>query len=641
MEARGGMNYFHNQALTPGDGLTTAKDLGIPGANIDQWTSGMTRININASGWSDPLAGFSASLPWDRSERTIEFATVFTKVKSNHTIKFGEDFRHTRDFLLQTQDRGGPRGEFQFRAAQTANPGDTASAGGFANLFASFLLDLPSTVQRDLKVTNPGVRFWAFFTFVQDKWAVTPKLTIDLGLRHEYYTPFIGLDDQGGLSNYDPSTNTLQVAGYGSVSQSAGVESYLGNFGPRAGVSYRLNDKTVLRAGYGLSTLPFPDNSYLYNYPVKQNNVFTSNVSGQPGGSMTAGFPAPINAVIPANGIINANTPALTTAAYFQALPNMHEGSLHSYNVAFQRELGKRFTIDVAYVGNRTTNVQTQFNENAATQIGAPANNVNLYRPLFVPFGKSADVTVWIPTKEQYNSLQVKLDRRFSDGLLLTTSYTLGRGLSYTNGDSNSGIATPADIQRSWARTDQDRLHTLSVSFVYLLPVGPERRWLQDGVASQILGGWQVSGFVTEQSGLPINFTADGTSLHAPGNTQRPNVNGTPTVFGNAGPGQLWFDTSVFSPPAADTFGTATRNGVLDGPNYFDVDLVIAKLLTFGHRFKGEFRVDMFNALNTPHFDRPSGNFNSPTFGQITAVNDSNGGPPDQRSMRFGFRLMF
>jgi len=641
MEARGGMNYFHNTAVSAGDGLTTAQDLGIPGANIDPWTSGMSRINVNASGWSDPLIGFAASLPWDRSERTVQFATVFTKQKSNHTIKFGEDFRHTRDFLLQTQDQGGPRGEFQFRAGQTALPSDTASNGGFANLFASFLLDLPSTVRRDLKVTDPGVRFWAFFTFIQDKWAVTPKLTIDLGLRHEYYTPFIGLVDQGGLSNYDPATNTLQVAGYGNVSENVGVQSYWKNWGPRAGASYRLDDKTVIRAGYGLSTLPFPDNSYVYNFPVKQNNVFNAVNSFQPAGSMKAGFPDPIVASIPSSGIINAGASGLNNAAYFHVRPDMHEGSLHTYNVAFQRELPAKFTLDIAYVGNRSTNVQTQFNENAATAIGAPANNVNVFRPLFAPFGKTADVTVWIPTRETYNSLQTKLDRRFANGLLVTTSYTLGRALSYTNGDSNTGIATPADIERSWGRTDQDRLHSFNASFLYQLPIGPDRRWLRDGLASHILGGWQVSGFITAQSGLPINFTANGNNLHAPGNTQRPNVNGTPNVLGNIGPGVFWFDTSGFSAAAPDTWGTATRNGVLDGPAYKNVDATIAKLLFFPNKIKGEIRADILNVLNTPHFDRPSGNFDSVNFGQITSVNDSNGGPPDQRSMRFGFRLMF
>jgi hypothetical protein len=646
MEARGGMNYFHNTALSSGDGLTTAQDVGIPGANLDGWTSGMTRINFNASGWSDPLVGFAASLPWDRSERTVEFATVFTKLKGNHTIKFGEDFRHTRDFLLQTQDQGGPRGEFQFRAGQTALPGDTASVGGFANLFASFLLDLPSQVRRDLKVTDPGVRFWAFFTFIQDKWEVSNRLTVDAGLRHEYYTPFIGLVDQGGLSNFDPATNTLQVAGYGNVSQSVGVQSYWKNFGPRVGASYRLDDRTVVRGGFGVSTLPFPDNAYVYNYPVKQNNVFNAVNSFQPAGSMKSGFPAPTTANIPANGVIDASQGTLKNAAFFTVRPDMHEGSLQTYNVAFQRELASRFTLDVAYVGNRSNNVQTQFDQNAATQIGAPANNTNLFRPLCAPVGlvctgRTAANTVWIPTKERYNSLQVKLDRRFSQGLLVTTSYTLGRGRSYTNGDSNTTIATPADIQRSWARTDQDRLHTLNLSFLYQLPFGPDRRWLRDGAGSHVLGGWQVSGFFTAQSGLPIDFTAPGANLHAPSNTQRPNVSGTPTVLGNVGPGQLWFDTSVFSFPAPDTWGTAMRNDVLDGPKYFNLDGTLAKLFSLPHKIKGEFRVDVFNVLNKPHFDRPSGAIDSSNWGQITAVLNSNGGPPDQRSMRFGLRVMF
>ena len=214
--------------------------------------------------------------------------------------------------------------------------------------------------------------------------------------------------------------------------------------------------------------------------------------------------------------------------------------------------------------------------------------------------------------------------------------------MSYTNGDSNSGIATPADIERSWARTDQDRLHTFNLSFLYQLPVGPDRRWLKDGPLSQVLGGWQISGFVTRQSGLPINFTANGNNLHAPGSTQRPNVNGTPAVNdNNIGPGLQWFDPSVFSAAAPDTWGTATRNGVLDGPGYFNIDSTIAKVFSFSRGIKGELRADIFNVLNRPHFDRPSGNFDSPNFGQITAVLDSNGGPPDQRTMRFGFRLMF
>src|SRR5262249_13446779 len=321
---------------------------GIGGANMDDWSSGMTQIQIN-QGTNNPLVGFSASLPWDRSERTVQAAVVFTKIQGNHTIKFGEDFRHTRDFLLQTQDNGGPRGQFQFSASQAALNGDAASASGYAHAIASFLLDAPSLVQRDLKVTDPGVRFWAFFSFVQDKWAVSPKLTIDLGLRHEYYTPFIGLVDQGGLSSYDPATNTLQVAGYGAVPQNLGVQSYWKNWGPRTGFSYRLNEHTVVRGGYGVSTMPFPDNSYAYNYPVKQNNVFNpANSFAVAPVTMSQGFPSPVFVQIPTNGSIDASPTALRNASYFHIPSDLHEGALHSYNVAFQRELPANFVLDVA-----------------------------------------------------------------------------------------------------------------------------------------------------------------------------------------------------------------------------------------------------------------------------------------------------
>jgi hypothetical protein len=628
MEARGGMSYYHNQALAAGNGLTTSKDVGIPGANIDEWSSGLTQIDVG--GFSSPLVGFAASLPWDRSERTVEFATVFTKLMGNHTIKFGEDLRHNRDFLLQTQDNGGSRGRYQFRAGQTAIPGDTAAQNGFANSFASFLLDLPNGVGRDLKVVNPGTRHNAFFTFVQDKWAVTPQLTLDLGLRHEYYTPFVGLEGKGGLSNYDMATNTLRVAGYGDIPTNVGVKSYWKNFAPRAGASLRLGEKTVVRGGYGVSTIPFPDNSYAYNFPVKQMNQFNAPNAFTPVGSMAQGFPAPIVFDIPANGIIDASTSALRNQSYFAIPLDLHEGSLHAWNAAYQRQLPGNLTAEVAYVGNRGHGIVTSYDANAGMVIGAD----NAGRPLFQQFGRTASTTTWRRTKTVYHSLQTKLDRRFTNGLLLTTSYTLGRGRSYTNGDSNSGVATPADWERSWARTDQDRLHSFVSSFVWVLPVGPEGHWLKTGVLSQVLGGWSISGFFTAQSGSPIGFSASGALLRLPGNTQRPNASGTPKVLGVTGPGNQWFDTSVFSAPPAGEWGNVPRNEFLDGPAYVNLDASLAKRIIFPRKIRGEFRIDAFNATNSPHFNNPSGSFGSASFGQIT-------GASGERQVRFGLRVTF
>jgi hypothetical protein len=207
--------------------------------------------------------------------------------------------------------------------------------------------------------------------------------------------------------------------------------------------------------------------------------------------------------------------------------------------------------------------------------------------------------------------------------------------MSYVNGDSNTTIATPADIQRSWARTDQDRLHSLVESFLYQLPFGPDRKWLVDGPLSQVLGGWQLSGIFSFQSGSPIGITMSNATLNAPGNTQRPDVSGTPAVPGGIGPGNQWFDTSVFSSPAANTFGNALRNGVIDGPRYVNLDATIAKLFTIG-RTKGEFRADIFNATNTPHFNNPNATYLGAAFGQITSTVAGS-----ERSLRFGFRLMF
>jgi hypothetical protein len=188
----------------------------------------------------------------------------------------------------------------------------------------------------------------------------------------------------------------------------------------------------------------------------------------------------------------------------------------------------------------------------------------------------------------------------------------------------------------SWARTDQDRLHSLVESFLYQLPVGPDRRWLRDGPLSQILGGWQLSGIFSAQSGSPIGITMSNANLNAPGNTQRPNQNGEPTVLGAVGPGALWFDPSVFSSPANNVFGNAPRNGSIDGPRYINLDATVAKVFTFPRRVKGEFRVDIFNITNTPHFNNPNGTFLAATFGQITSTVAGS-----ERSMRFGFRMMF
>jgi hypothetical protein len=623
LDVRGGLNYYHNVTTTQGHGLTTSTDVGIPGANLDDYTSGISTININ--GHSGPQLGFSASQPWDRSEKTWSVSSVLTRLLSNHTLKFGGEWRHNRDMLLQTQDAGGPRGAFTFNASGTGIPSEQATLSGVANPMASFLLDWPNGVQRDLKVFDePGTKHWSTFLFVHDKWQARSDLTIDLGLRWEYYNPLEGLAGQGSLSTYDPATHTLRVSGYGDLDNALNVEKTLTNFSPRTGISWRLNDRSVARAGYGASVIPFPDNRYAFNYPVKQN------YSGS--AAMAAGFPAPALLDIPSTGIVPV-TGALQNATLDVIPTDLHEGTLHSWNVAFQRQFRYGLTADVAYVGNRGVDLVMDLNTNASLVYGSG----NAGRPQFAPFNRTGtSSTRTNQNKSTYHSLQMKVDRRFQNGFMITNSYTLGRARDYAN--ENGGIGTPIDFELSWARANYDRTHNYVLTGIYELPWGAGKQWLSSGLLGQIIGGWQLSGVFVAQSGVPLTITASDSLLNTPGNTAFANLNGEHRVIGDLGPGKQYFDTSVYSQPAAGTQGNLQRNNGPEGPGFWSLDASLVKRVQIGSARYAEFRIDSFNLPNAVRWGNPSTGFSTAvgnTFGQVTGTT---GG---QRSIRFGGRFVF
>ena len=623
-EIRFGLSTYRNIALSQAAGLKTSEEVGIKNVNNDAFTSGLTQINI-AGGFSGPLLGFSASLPWDRGETTVNFTGIVTKSFGNHSLKVGGEWRRNRDFLLQLQDNGGVRGRFNFGGSQTALPTDAASVNGVANAMAAFLLDQPGSVGRDIKVIdNPGTRHKAFFTFVNDKWQLTKKLTIDLGLRHEFYSPFVGIESKGGLSNYNTTNNTVEVAGFGNIPTNIGVNKVYNNFAPRLGASYRLADKGVIRAGFGTTIVPFPSNNYAFNFPAKQNNQFNPANSFASAGSMAAGFPAPIVFSIPTNGVIDANLPLLRNSGLFSVPSNLREGKLHAWNFAFQRELPFGFSGEVAYVGNIAKGTIHTIDLNA----GLTPGQDNAGRPFNTKFGRTASVTSWIGLDSPYHSLQVKVDRRFTKGFMVNLTYTLGRAINYS--DDNGGIATPANVELSRGRGGFDRRHMYSTNFVWDISL------FKDGnrYAKAVLGGWQLSGIFVAQSGTPIDFTAAAATLRAPGNTQRPNVNGTPSKPGAIGPGAFYFDTAAFTAPAANTFGSLTRNASINGPGYVNFDASIFKRFALTERFKAELRADAFNATNSPKFNNPNGTLGNAQFGQVVSAFG-------ERLVRFGARLTF
>jgi Carboxypeptidase regulatory-like domain len=641
-EFRVGVAWYHNEAHNSDFGTNASEALGIPGINLDPITSGIVGITIaNNRGFSNPLIGYSASLPWVRSETNIDFANTWTKILGNHTLKFGVDLRRVRDALLQEQTFS-PRGLYTFTDGQTAlNTGTGTSKTSFTNDFASFLLDVPNQAGRDLATFFPNYRAWQFFTFAQDKWVVTPKLSADLGVRWEFYPPATPVA-KGGFSNYNPTNNTLVLSGLGNTPDDLGIATHYKYFAPRLGLAYRLKESTVFRVGFGISYTPFPDNSYAYNFPVRANNQFDPAVTtfgsavladGVTPATFENGFPGVIEPTIPSDGII---TNPIKSSTYFVVNQNFKNPYVESWNAAVQQSLPWHFVLDVAYVGNHGVDSVINYNLNAATVVGLG----KLGQPEFKTFGRTANTNLlFAGYSSSYHALQVKFDRRFSNGFATTTAYTYGKGMGFQTGD-DGGLAFYINRRRNYARNDFDRTHTFVQSVVYDLPFGRGKRLLSSGVAAAVLGGWRVTSFLTVMSGLPLYFSASSASLLAPGNTQTPDLVAPVHILHGVGLGKPWFTTSSFAAPAANTFGNVGRN-FFSGPNFFNLDASIAKSIRFTERFNLELRLEAFGATNTPQFFFGTGNgtvagvtLGSSSFGHITSAT---GG----RQLELGAKLSF
>jgi hypothetical protein len=411
------------------------------------------------------------------------------------------------------------------------------------------------------------------------------------------------------------------------------VKKRFTNFSPRTGISWRPDEKSVVRAGYGASTIPFPDNRFAFNYPVKQNYNGTAANGFQAQGSMAAGFPAPALLDIPANGIIPIAGTALQNATLDVIPTGLHEGTLHSWNVAYQRQLPFFLSADIAYVGNRGVDLVMDVDRNASLVY----NSGNNGRPQFPTFNRTGTSRERSNLgKTTYHGLQTKIDRRFKNGLMITNSYTFSRAMNYV--DENGTINSPIDFSKSWGRAGFDRTHNYALSTIYDLPIGPNRRWLTSGLASKIIGGWQISTLFVAQSGVPLTITANGTALNTPGTTAFADLVGTQKVLGGLGPGNLYFDPTAYAQPVAGTQGNMSRNSGIEGPGFWQLDGALFKRFQISSSKYAEFRVDAFNVTNSVRWGNPNTGFSiapNNTFGQ---AGGTTGG---QRTIRFGGRFAF
>jgi len=654
-EARVGVAHLRNSAQPTDYGTSDATTIGIPGVNIagQAFTSGQAAVTVNG-GFSNPIMGYSASVPWIRGEANIDFVNNWTKIIKNHTVKFGVDLRRVRDDLLQDQTFS-PRGAYTFSDVQTSQSGAKTNV---ANDIASFLLDQPSQAGRDLNTFFPCYRQWWFFAFASDKWQASSKMTVDLGVRWDFYPPATPRK-AGGFSNYDPSTNTLVLAGLGGNPSNLGMETRYRYFAPRTGFSYRATNDTVIRGGFGISYTPFPDNTYAYNYPIRANNsyqptgssAFTPAVLGDgvTVATFQAGFPAPVLVPIPANGLIVADTTQLKNQVYVYIPKTYKNPYAESWNVAVQQALVGNMSLQLAYVANHGVNISGSQNINLPSTYGGGAAS----DPENIAFGRTAATNQYfLGFSSNYQSLQAQLTKRMSHDLTFTSAFTWGKGLGYIAGD-DGGLMFFINRRRNYAPNDYDRRLNFEQTFTYGLPFGHGHNIFNSGVGDAVLGGWKFSGIISIVSGLPFTVSANGGTLNTPGTAQTANLNKPFHVLHKIGSGNQWFDPTSFSQPSGCTSTPCTNPGLgntgrnqFRGPGYIQDNISLFKRFTLFREMALETRVDAFQLSNTPQFGNPNNSsITAANFGQVTttlgsgqgSVNGVGGGRSLQGSVKLSF----
>lgn len=621
MELRGGINHYQNVNRQSDYGTDASSQLGIPGVNLDPFTSGIVAVNV--AEYSEPLVGYAATIPWQKSEANIDIVDNWTKIAGNHSIMFGGEIRRIRNDVTQGYTFS-PRGEFDYAEGQTAElKGSKSSATSYANDFASFLLDVPNEVGRDVNVGDASWRQTLYFGFAQDTWQATRNLTLMYGTRWEFYPPSTP-SKTGGFSQYDPATNSLRVAGYGSIPKNLGLQMNYADFAPRLGFAYRAMNSTVLRGGFGISYESFPDLNYAYNAPVQQNNAYNPINAYTPAllpdgsaATLESGFPPPTTLTIPPNGIIS-NAPA--SAVYYVVNPHYRDPYVMSYNLTVEQELGAHFVSDIAYVGNEGREIPAGYNLNAGLVPGAGASG----QPEYATFGRTANTDLLgMGTNSNYNSLQAQLKRRWSNGLVFTAAYAFQKAMGYVSSTTGLGYYTfYVQPRRNYSPLSWDQRNTFTQSALYALPFGRNKEFLQNGIPAKILGGWELGDVLAIRSGTPLTFTASATSFNAPGTTVVADQNGSFTKLKGIGTTRPWFDKSVFSQPTGLANGN-TGQAIYSGPGLLTLDSSLQRTFPLTERVHLKMLANAFNVMNHPTFSNPTTALTSASFGDVTKGGNS------------------
>ena len=596
---------------------------GIPGTNgPDIRQSGMPNFNF---GYSN--VGLAATwMPLDRKEQSFTHDTNLSWVKGAHDLRLG--FNYVRHALDHWQPEvANPRGNFDFAGGVTALNGGLAP--NYFNQFASFLLGEVGTVSKSLQYITMTGRETQMGWYIRDRWQVSRKLTINLGLRLDYY-PLMTRKDSG-LELYNPDTNIVTFTGYGNVPVNQGLSINNPLWAPRVGIAYRATEKTVVRTGYGLTWDPLPFSRPLRGfYPLTVAARFESANSFVPVSTLAQGIP---NFTGP--DLSQGSAPLPPTVDMRSPWGKINRGYIQSWNFTVQRELPANFVVSAAYVGTQSTNMLADRNIN----VGMPGTLADQL-PYARAYNRRIAINMWDGyLSSNYHSLQTTLDRSFANGLMLKGAYTWAKAINMTDDNGWAGVNwnSPEVFDRNRARAGYDRRHILQMAYVYELPIGRGKRFANSGPVSWILGNWALNGVFYAMTGTPFSVTG-GPACDCPGNLQtamqvKPEVE----ILGNVGPGQKWFDPTAFSADPAihpvRTFGNSGRN-IISGPGRIGTDFGLHRVFPIGERFRFELRAEAFNLTNTPQFNNPAASVTGANFGEVRSASG-------ERQLRLGGVIRF
>ena len=639
-------------------GKTTSKDAGINGLNFDSFSSGLSAFfldgnnNIPGTNFGSGLGVNRCNCPLDQDENQFQFVSNTTKFSGNHTFKFGADFR--RAFNLRVPSDVHRAGELTFNNARTAG----VSGGGLG--LATFLLGDVTSFGRYISTnTDARERQFRHFYYGQDSWRVNQKLTVNYGLRLDVINPqTLNAPGNGGYLSLD--TGLVSVAGVGSTNLGGNVKN-TPNFAPRLSVAYKASEKLVIRMGYGRSYdigvfgSTF-GHSVTQNLPVlavqridngQYNRAFNL-AGGAPAFTQYFGLnkspkdpTAVANTALPSSGQFY-----LPDGVFARVLPDKQRlPTVDAYNVTVQYQLTSKMSVEAAYVGNKGTHVFAgdgpAVNANQIPITGyVPGRNGTLAKPYYRKFGWTQDIDYFCNCgNNRYDSLQVKLDKRFSDGYSVLAHYTWQKqaqddgGYFFFNSKLNRG---PAGWQRN---------HGFVLSQVYELPVGKGKKFMSGAskAADLAIGGWQFNSNTMIQSGAPFDNCIDTSGISDTG-TCRPNVNGTVktgATRNSDGSFSYISDLSVFSKPTTvGTFGNQKRNAER-GPGYWRTDASLFKKFRLTEKSEAEFRIEAVNLFNHVNLGNPDGFVSKFTGSGGTINSTAYFGSDPQRNLQFALKLKF